>query len=455
MHPSSLALPAVASGAALLLVLATPTRGFVLTGDILDLTQRDFRVFNNFSHPESNDNTTPDPDFPGYTGAVLAIWKASIEWQSRLHGTGGGDPSQPGDLGSGGANFDPNFQGEALGPGGIDDNVHSEISGLPGGVVSFIDLPSSDGWRIRYSAAFCLDDGPGVVLSPGCFDLQGLAAHEYGHAIGLGNSSAGGQPTMGPMISGNGVAARSIEADDIAGIQALYGVASPAKPRILGASVAGGMVTITGLNFAAVGNEVWFTQLGAGGDGTPVKVVGVVAGMGGTSIQVSLPPAAGPGDVLVRVPGGGNDRLSDAQPFDPGVAGCAPGSSYCVTSPNSAGPGAVIAGGGSAGFAANNLSLNAAGCPANQNGIFYFGLGQTLVPFGDGFRCVAGVFFRLPIVTTDAAGTALFAFDLTTSPAAGVITPNSTWNFQFWVRDPAAGGAGFNLSDGLAVMFCP
>jgi len=27
--------------------------------------------------------------------------------------------------------------------------------------------------------------------------------------------------------------------------------------------------------------------------------------------------------------------------------------------------------------------------------------------------------------------------------------------FQFWYRNPAGGGAGFNLSDSLAVPFCP
>jgi hypothetical protein len=38
--------------------------------------------------------------------------------------------------------------------------------------------------------------------------------------------------------------------------------------------------------------------------------------------------------------------------------------------------------------------------------------------------------------------------------AAGQITAGSTWNFQFWFRDPVAGGASFNLSDGLEVTFC-
>ena len=40
------------------------------------------------------------------------------------------------------------------------------------------------------------------------------------------------------------------------------------------------------------------------------------------------------------------------------------------------------------------------------------------------------------------------------SPATQ-ITAGSTWNFQNWFRDPAAGGAFFNLSDGLEITFTP
>jgi hypothetical protein len=40
----------------------------------------------------------------------------------------------------------------------------------------------------------------------------------------------------------------------------------------------------------------------------------------------------------------------------------------------------------------------------------------------------------------------------------GMITPGSTWFFQFWFRDPTSTGGGptgVNLSTALEVTFCP
>ncbi len=133
--------------------------------------------------------------------------------------------------------------------------------------------------------------------------------------------------------------------------------------------------------------------------------------------------------------------------------------SYCVTSPNSAGAGAVMGVTGSAFISQNDLVLVALSCPANQFGIFYYGTGQAQVSFGNGYRCVSpgGVgLYRFPPVSTGSLGQASYAVDNTNPPQpSGQITAGSTWNFQFWYRDPAAGGAYFNLSDGLEVTFCP
>ena len=320
----------VTTGGAFVLPVAAP--GYALIGGSLDLAQRDVRVFNNFTGAYANENTAEHASFPGYSGAELAIWKATVEWGSVLHGDGQGDAHQPGGLGSGGANFDPTWQGNAASVGGINDNVHSEILGSSGGVLAYCETPISNGWRIRYYSSWPWDDGPDAPPF-GRMDIQGVATHEYGHALGLGHSGSVGA-TMYPTISGTGVSQRSIESDDVAGVQAIYGAASTSKPRITQSSVdtLGGILTLDGVNFAASGNEVWFTYAGVSTPASDpiVRVIGVASTGGGTTISVAIPSAAGPGDVLVRIPGSGHSSLSNAWPLDPSNAGSAFGAPVVI-----------------------------------------------------------------------------------------------------------------------------
>ncbi|MFT4538482.1 MAG: hypothetical protein ACI835_000917 [Planctomycetota bacterium] len=59
------------------------------------------------------------------------------------------------------------------------------------------------------------------------------------------------------------------------------------------------------------------------------------------------------------------------------------------------------------------------------------------------------------MINVDSGGVAEMRLDLTNPPsAAGEITSGSSWNFHFWYRDPAAGGAFYDLTDGLQVEFC-
>ncbi|MFT5051246.1 MAG: hypothetical protein ACI8QZ_002657 [Chlamydiales bacterium] len=58
----------------------------------------------------------------------------------------------------------------------------------------------------------------------------------------------------------------------------------------------------------------------------------------------------------------------------------------------------------------------------------------------------------------DSTGNVSRQLDFTAPPVVagpGQILPGASWNFQFWFRDQTAGGTGFNLTDGLAVTFCP
>src|SRR5262249_39287370 len=156
-----------------------------------------------------------------------------VEWGSELHGDGNGDPTQPAGLGSGGANFDPSWQGLATNPGRTNDNIISAIDGSNFGVFAFTELPIQDGWRIRFyqGAAVWKDQPDSYPVVPGEYDIQGVATHEYGHALGLGHSSDP-NATMAPSHADNWIPARSLDLDDINGVQALYGVKSPTKPHV-------------------------------------------------------------------------------------------------------------------------------------------------------------------------------------------------------------------------------
>ncbi|MCY2961741.1 MAG: LamG domain-containing protein [Planctomycetota bacterium] len=128
---------------------------------------------------------------------------------------------------------------------------------------------------------------------------------------------------------------------------------------------------------------------------------------------------------------------------------------YCIGAPNSVGPGARGDYTGTVSVGLNNLTLLCTGLPPSTNGLFYFGPSQAQVAFGNGYRCVSGSVVRTGIVQASPTGNASKAVNNGVFPFAGLISPGSTWNFQFWYRNVAAGGAGFNLSDGLSVRFCP
>ena len=95
--------------------------------------------------------------------------------------------------------------------------------------------------------------------------------------------------------------------------------------------------------------------------------------------------------------------------------------------------------------------------------LVFYGDQQTQNPFGDGVLCVgqggSGIHRLNPPTLTSTFGNSFRQVDFTVPPAdfgPGMIVPGTTWNFQFWFRDPGGpGGTNFNLSDGLAALFCP
>lgn len=436
--------------------------GYSLLGGKLPLSQRDFRVFNNFADPDANDNTTPHVNFPGAAGAVMSIWKGAVEWESRRYADGDGDPLQPVfagfGLGDGNANFDWSWQGEAASAGGALSNIVSSqgpAGNCSGGTLAYtVGGGGTFGWQIK----FCEDglnweDDPFGPAGNDC-DLQGVACHEFGHALGLGHSSILGA-TMFPTTTCTGaVAARSLFWDDTAGVQAAYGAVAATKTEITdvaGTFATGADITVTGLNFAATGNEVWFTKEGS--NGTPKKVTGVASTGGGTSLTVQI-PATGVQDGSLNVKSGGaHEDLSNSWPLDLVV----------IEMPTSFGTGC---GGMTVGFAngpANignaNFGITLSGAPALLPVMLLLGTSNTsfmglplplsIAPWGGGVGCVMNVSADLIFNwATDFTGGATFPVSIPNNPALVGATFYSQWlNFHLFL--------GIISSDGLEIVVQP
>ncbi len=131
---------------------------------------------------------------------------------------------------------------------------------------------------------------------------------------------------------------------------------------------------------------------------------------------------------------------------------------------NSTGAGSHLYFMGTNSILADDLVLVADSLPASQPGILYMGANQLAVPFGDGLRCVgagASGTFRYAVQFSGTGGVVTYgpglaSLSCASFPALGCLTAGSTWNFQFWYRDPIGPcGNAFNLSNGLEVEFVP
>lgn len=112
---------------------------------------------------------------------------------------------------------------------------------------------------------------------------------------------------------------------------------------------------------------------------------------------------------------------------------------------------------GTTSAAANDFNLTIYGAPPSQQGLFFYGTAPSSTPLGNGIRCIGDSSWRIgAAVEIDENGRAERWVDNQHPPVPEAqIAAGTTFYFQFWYRDPAAGGAGFNLSDALKAAFCP
>lgn len=141
------------------------------------------------------------------------------------------------------------------------------------------------------------------------------------------------------------------------------------------------------------------------------------------------------------------------------TSACPVPTTFCPATFNTSGfPGAMSSSGSQA-IAANTFTLIAGQLPPNKTAFFFYGSLQVQIPVGQGWRCVGGSVFRLrPAQNSGPGGGISRLLDFSQPPAgsgSGAIQAGATRYFQAYYRDPAGGGAGFNLTDALEAAFCP
>lgn len=437
------------------------------------------------------------------SGAVYVFSGGDGSLLFSLVGTAGGDKfgyavAGPGDIdldgvpdvavGAPGADVSDSEEGRVYVFSGVDGSLvfaaeGNEKEGQLGAALAGAGDVNLDGRPELVAGAPAAKEGRVVLLSgAGGSPLREVVGDEdgerFGHSVaGAGDVDGDGIPDWlagAPFSSQSGSAAgRAVLVSGLSG-DPLFEVLGPTGGVTLGRSVAGpGDIDGDGTRDFVVGLDEDDTQGANAGavrvfSGVTGALLLEVLGEGGSYLGSSVAGADVLGDGRVELAAGarrgaGNHGTFSLFALD---GDCPDPVVYCQTAPNSVGPGARIGHEGTTSITAADFTLTVNAAPPGQSALFFYGAAQTEIPFGDGFLCVAagppggspGLFRLNPPITLDGLGQASLLLDFESPPAGsgpGEILPGSTWNFQCWYRDPAAGGAGFNLSDALSATFCP
>jgi hypothetical protein len=318
----------------------------------------------------------------------------------------------------------------------------------------------------------CNDDTCGLQST---ISFPATAGNVYMLRVGSFPGAAGGADVFNVTEGGGG--GGGPQNDDCANAEVIAGQGSFNYDNTSATTDGSGDILCDAFGTQDIENDVWYewtaddngtatveTCNGAGGD---TKIAAYDAGCGSTMLacnddtcglasQIMFPVTNGT-VYLLRIgsfPGAAGGAGFFDISIDGGGGGCVD-SVYCSSLPNSTGATASINWSGSCIVADNNFTLDMGGGPANQPGLFIYGANQASIPFGNGVLCISAPILRLnPPVFMDGAGTASKVVDLANPPSqTGLITAGSQWNFAMWLRDPAAGAAGYTFTDGLSVDF--
>ena len=331
-----------------------------------------------------------------------------------------------------------------------------------------LDAPSGSYSAIAYDVTVALEDAievPGAWAGGITGDTATTGQWTHGDPIGTEAQpeSDSSEPGSNCWFTGQGSVGGSLGENDVDG-----GRTTLVSPTINLAGLQNPMISYdrwySNNTGASPNADVFTVDMSADGGTTwvNVEVVGPTgAGTGGGWITHTFDPLGlAPGATTVRLrfiaedAGSGSivEAAIDQLMVQDFQCGSQIGTPFCIRSSNSVSiDGSSISAVGSTSLASEDVTLRASNAP-DQPAVFYFGPDQTLLPFGNGFRCVTGSVVRLPIVMGSAG---MFEYSIDFAAYGPALASMGTAQFQCWFRDPAAGGLAFNLSDGLEIVFTP